>query len=200
VGLSEKKRILVVDDDVNVLDQLSEYLTSEGYEVETSETGEEATSKITKRFFNLALLDIKLQDKDGAEVLSKIRVESPRTIVIMVTGYPSLDNAVESLNLGADAYIVKPIRPDELLQYIQVKLREYDDKSSSLLDNTMPSFLELISDGNWWSTVTLAQRLGTSVTLVEKICLFCSLNELAEYRQPQGLVKSKKKSASKTTS
>jgi DNA-binding response OmpR family regulator len=193
VGLSEKKRILVVDDDVNVLDMLKDYLTDEGYGVDTAETGEEAINKITRSFFNLALLDIKLQDMVGADVLSKIRVESPRTIVIMVTGYPSLDNAVESLNLGADAYIVKPIRPDELLQYIQAKIREYDDKSLSLLDNTMPSFLEFISDGNWWSTETLAQRLGTTVMLVEKICSFCSLNELVEYRQPQGLVKTKKK-------
>jgi hypothetical protein len=57
----------------------------------------------------------------------------------------------------------------------------------------MPNFLELISDGNWWSIETLAQRLDASATLVEKICSFCSLNELVEYRQPQGLVKIRKK-------
>ena len=191
--MSEKKRILVVDDDVNVLDQLKEYLTAEGYSVDTSETGGEAINKVGKSFFNLTLLDIKLQDMGGAEVLAKIREKSPRTIVIMVTGYPSLDNAVESISLGANAYIVKPIKPEELLQYIQSKLREVDDRSLNLLDNTMPNFLELISDGNWWSIETLAQRLDASATLVEKICSFCSLNELVEYRQPQGLVKIRKK-------
>jgi len=191
--LSEKKRILVVDDDVNVLDQLKEYLTAEGYSVDTSETGGEAINKVGKSFFNLTLLDIKLQDMGGAEVLAKIREKSPRTIVIMVTGYPSLDNAVESISLGANAYIVKPIKPEELLQYIQSKLREVDDRSLNLLDNTMPNFLEIISDGNWWSIETLAQRLDASATLVEKICSFCSLNELVEYRQPQGLVKIRKK-------
>lgn len=191
--MSEKKRILVVDDDVNVLDQLKEYLTAEGYSVDTSETGGEAINKVGKSFFNLTLLDIKLQDMGGAEVLAKIREKSPRTIVIMVTGYPSLDNAVESISLGANAYIVKPIKPEELLQYIQSKLREVDDRSLNLLDNTMPNFLEIISDGNWWSIETLAQRLDASATLVEKICSFCSLNELVEYRQPQGLVKIRKK-------
>lgn len=196
--MSEKKRILVVDDDINVRDQLNDYLTAEGYNVDTAETGEEAINKATKNFFDLTLLDIKLQDMTGAEVLRKIRDKSPRTIVIMVTGYPSIDNTVESLNLGANAYIVKPIKPDELLQYITAKFKEYDDKSSNLLDNTMPSLLELISDGNWWSTETLAQRLDTPVTLVEKICSFCSLNELVEYKQQQGLVKTRKKIASKT--
>ena len=191
--MSEKKRILVVDDDVNVLDQLKEYLTAEGYSVDTSETGGEAINKVGKSFFNLTLLDIKLQDMGGAEVLAKIREKSPKTLVIMVTGYPSLDNAVESLSLGANAYIVKPIKPEELLRYIQSKLREVDDRSLNLLDNTMPNFLELISDGNWWNTETLARRLNTTVTLVEKICSFCSLNELVEYRQPQGLVKIRKK-------
>ncbi|MCX6641813.1 MAG: response regulator, partial [Candidatus Bathyarchaeota archaeon] len=191
---SRKRGILIVDDDATVLDTLKEYLTSEGYVVETSGTGADALKKFKKKFFDVTLLDIKLPDMDGLQLLTKIHAQSPKTMNIMVTGYPSLNNAVASLNLGAVSYIMKPINPDELLFYIQSKLEqvEHDDKSSNVLDNTMPVFFELLSDCNWWSTDTLAEKMGISKEIVEKMCSFCARTEIVNYWPSKHLVKIEK--------
>ena len=194
--LAEKKNILIVDDDINVWDSLKELLNVEGYYVDSSSTGDEANRKIMMKFYSLALLDLKLPDMSGLQVLRKIHTESPRTVVIMVTGYPTLDNAVESINLGAAAYIMKPIKPDDLLSFIKSKLTEQDEKTSNLLDNTLPSFLSLLQDSNLWSTENIAQRLGVTKTIVEKMCSFCAMNGIVKYWPNQGIVKIDKPSAS----
>ena len=76
---------------------------------------------------NLALLDIKLPDMEGTSLLTKIHQTEPRMIKIMVTGYPDLDNAVQSLNLGADAYLLKPVNPKALLKVVTEKLGEQEE-------------------------------------------------------------------------
>jgi len=120
----EKKSILIVDDDVDVLESLKGILRSNGYSVDTAKTGREAIERSEARFFNLALLDIKLPDMEGTELLTRMHRETPRMMKVMVTGHPSLENAVEAVNLGADAYIIKPVDPDELLEVVEDKLRE----------------------------------------------------------------------------
>jgi DNA-binding response OmpR family regulator len=188
-----KRSILVVDDDATVLDTLKEYLTVEGYIVATSATGADALKKILKKSFDVTLLDIKLPDMDGLQLLTKIHAQSPQTMNIMVTGYPSLNNAVASLNLGAVSYIMKPINPDELLFYIQSKLGQIEhDEKSNLLDDTMPIFFEILSDCNWWSTDTLAEKMGVSKEIVEKMCSFCARTEIVNYWPTKHLVKIEK--------
>jgi len=120
----EKKSILIVDDDEDVLESLKGILRSNGYSVDTAKTGREAIERSEARFFNLALLDIKLPDMEGTELLTRMHGETPRMMKVMVTGHPSLENAVEAVNLGADAYIIKPVDPDELLEVVEDKLRE----------------------------------------------------------------------------
>jgi len=120
----EKKSILVVDDDKNILESFKSILESEGYCVDMVESGREAIEKSKAKFHNLALLDIKLPDMEGTELLTKLHRDTPRMMKIMVTGYPSLENAVKSLNLGADAYIIKPVDPEELLKLVEEKLVE----------------------------------------------------------------------------
>jgi len=120
----EKESILVVDDDKNILESFKSILESEGYCVDMVESGREAIEKSKAKFYNLALLDIKLPDMEGTELLTKLHSDTPRMMKIMVTGYPSLENAVKSLNLGADAYIIKPVDPEELLKLVEEKLRE----------------------------------------------------------------------------
>ncbi|MEM3872356.1 MAG: response regulator, partial [Nitrososphaeria archaeon] len=83
-----------------------------------------------KKFFNLAILDIKLPDMEGTELLAKIHKEKPEMMKVMLTGYPSLDNAVQALNLGADAYLMKPVNPEELLRVVEEKLREQSEAES----------------------------------------------------------------------
>ena len=121
------KRVLVVDDDEAILWSLKSILESEGYSVETVSTGLGALEKTETESYDLALLDIKLPDIEGTELLSEMHEGVPRMIKIMVTGHASLQNAVEALNLGADAFVMKPVRPEEFLRVIEDKLREQDE-------------------------------------------------------------------------
>lgn len=118
------QHILVVDDDGNICKTLSAILQAEGYQTTTATTAKEAIEKTKTKFFDLALLDIKLPDMEGTQLLAKLQETAPETIKIMITGYPSLKNAVESLNLGADSYTMKPINPTELLKTIKNKLEK----------------------------------------------------------------------------
>jgi DNA-binding NtrC family response regulator len=121
------KSILVVDDDQVILQSLKEVLRREGYDVGTADTGREAIEKSKANFYNLILLDIKLPDMEGTRLLTKIQKTMPKTMKIMITGYPELDNAIQSLNFGANAYILKPIDPKKLLRVIKEKLSEQEE-------------------------------------------------------------------------
>ncbi|MCD6088669.1 response regulator [Candidatus Bathyarchaeota archaeon] len=119
-----KGKVIIVEDNVEVLESLSEILTSEGYEVETATSGEEGIKKCRTEQFSLALLDIKLPDMEGTQVLEVLHREFPGMVKIMITGHPSLENAVASLKRGADAYLMKPINPAKLLKVLDEKMRE----------------------------------------------------------------------------
>ncbi len=122
----KKKSILIVDDDAAILKYASRILEAEGYDVDVAETGVEAIAKSTANFYNLALLDIKLPDMDGTELLTKMHRTTPAMMKIMVTGFPSLENAVDALNLGADAYLMKPVELGALLKVVHEKLQEQE--------------------------------------------------------------------------
>ena len=119
-----KPSILIVEDDVNIRKTLSTILQQEGYKADTAGNGQEALQKSEAKFFNLALLDIKLPDIEGTKLLTTMHESFPKMMKIMITGYPSLENAVEALNLGADAYIIKPVNPKKLLALIKEKLKK----------------------------------------------------------------------------
>jgi DNA-binding NtrC family response regulator len=120
----KKKSILIVEDDKAIIKSLKNILQSEGYSVDTAENGQEAIQKSKEKFFNMVLLDIKLPDMEGTKLLTTMHKDQPKMMTIMITGYPSLENAVEALNLGADAYVMKPIKPEKLLSLIKEKLEE----------------------------------------------------------------------------
>ena len=121
---AKKKSILIVEDDKAILKSLKDILQSEGYSVDTAETGREAIQKSKEKFFNMALLDIKLPDMEGTKLLVTMHENLPKMVKIMITGYPSVENAVEALNRGADAYIMKPVKPEKLLALIEEKLEK----------------------------------------------------------------------------
>jgi len=114
--------ILLVDDDINILETLSAILQQKGYNTDTAENGHDAIQKSKAKFFNLALLDIKLPDMEGTRLITMMQENLPKMVKIMITGYPSLENAVEALNLGADAYVIKPFEPEKLIALIEEKL------------------------------------------------------------------------------
>lgn len=107
-------QVLIVDDEVVVRTGISRALRSLGLHVSTAADGRQAVELMAKQNFGIVLLDIKLPDTDGKEVLKLIHRNHPNTAVIMITGYPSIDGAVECMKLGALDYLVKPFRMDDL--------------------------------------------------------------------------------------
>jgi DNA-binding NtrC family response regulator len=131
--MNEAARILVVDDDESIRKSLIPALEGAGYVVDTAEDGTDAIKKAEANFYNLALIDIRLPDMEGTQLLSALKETRPKMVKIIVTGYPSLQNAVEAVNKGADGYIIKPTKMDELLKMVkehlkkQQEAREYDE-------------------------------------------------------------------------
>ncbi len=121
-------RIIVVDDDESIRKVLATVLEEKGYTVDTAENGKQAIEKTGKNFYNLGLFDIRLPDIEGTELLAKVKDTTPRMRKIIVTGYPSLPNAVEALNKGADAYILKPFDMDKVLQTIKEQLKNQEEE------------------------------------------------------------------------
>ena len=119
-----KLTILVVDDDREILSSFMHILSEGGYGVETAETGHEAIEKCKRGSHDLALLDIKLPDMDGTQLLEQLQGIDPKMRTIMVTGYAGLDAALRSLILQANAYVQKPVDPDELLKVVRATLNE----------------------------------------------------------------------------
>jgi len=118
----EEKRILAVDDDKALLSSLVPILQSEGYLVDTASTGREAIAKIMERAYDLMLVDIELPDMEGTDLLQRLPIDSADTVKIILTGHPNMDKVVTALFRGADAYIMKPVSPDELLKIVEDKL------------------------------------------------------------------------------
>jgi DNA-binding response OmpR family regulator len=118
-----KKQILVVDDDKSILRTFTRILQKTGYVIDTAETGKEAIEKSKKQHYDLALIDIRLPDIDGTELLVKLQKTMHDAVKIMITGFPSLETGVKALDEGADAYLVKPVKPEELLALIEEKFK-----------------------------------------------------------------------------
>ncbi len=116
--MGDRERILVVDDDLDYLEVISRILRGKGYDVATAPSGAEAMSRVEEVFCNVVILDISLPDTPGTELLSVLLRRRPDTVAIMLTGHSSVQNAVESLNRGAFAYLEKPVAPEQLLSVI----------------------------------------------------------------------------------
>jgi len=123
----EHPRILIVDDDETIRESLSTVLKEKGYLIETAENGREAIGKSEKDAYNLVLIDIRLPDMDGVQLLTAMKETTPKMVKIIITGYPSLQNAIEAVNKGADGYIVKPIKMDALLTMIKEHLKKQQE-------------------------------------------------------------------------
>lgn len=119
----EEKRILIVDDDQALLGSLLAVLQSEGYVVDTASTGQEAIKKASTESYDLMLVDIELPDMDGTDLLQRLPVRSAKTVKIVLTGHPNMDKVVAAVFRGVDAYILKPVSPNELLKVVEDKLR-----------------------------------------------------------------------------
>jgi len=125
--MDKTARILVVDDDESVRKVLSLILEEEGYVVDTAENGKEAIEKSESKCYNLALIDIRLPDMKGTKLLTAMKETTPKMAKIIITGYPTLKNAIETVNKGADAYILKPLNMDNILETIKEQLKKQQE-------------------------------------------------------------------------
>lgn len=139
--MAEKVRVLLVDDDKDITTSLSMLLELEGYEVDVAHTGKEAIEKSHENIYDLAILDIRLPDVEGTSLLTALRETSPKMAKIMLTGFPMLDNAVEALNRGADAYLIKPVDPEKLIETIKNKIEE-KKKTEVATEDSITAFLK----------------------------------------------------------
>jgi DNA-binding NtrC family response regulator len=122
--MAEKRRILVVDDEDTLRTVLSQELKGEGYEVETAADGQIAIDTLKNKQFELILLDIKMPNVNGFEVLKYIKQNHPNLKVIMLTGFADLKNAIESKKLGAEDFVSKPYDLVDLITTIERVLSE----------------------------------------------------------------------------
>jgi len=122
----DKKSILIIDDDRGILDGFKLILERKGYLTDTAETGSEAIEKVRSKYFNLALIDIRLPDMDGTVLLSEFCQLNPELKKIIITGFSTRENAILCLNLGADTYLEKPVTPGKLLEFVAKKLAEQE--------------------------------------------------------------------------
>ncbi len=126
--MGENARILVIDDDENIRKVLMAILTDEGYNVESVGTGKGALEKTKNGFYNVALIDVRLPDIEGIELLTKFKPTSPKMRKIIITGYPTLQNAIQAVNSGADAYIMKPFDVEKVLKVIEEQLHKQENE------------------------------------------------------------------------
>ncbi len=156
-------KILVVDDEQHVRESLSEVLVDERFEVDTAGSGEEALKKLGEDGFDVVLLlDIKMPGMSGVELLDRLREEQPSVDVIMMTGYATLDMAIESLKLGAYDFLRKPFDKDVLLASIgrcleKRKLEEEHKQADEALSILYGLSKELatVADGRHMADITL---------------------------------------------
>jgi len=122
--ISETASILVVEDEAGTRTTLCGILEDAGYKIRQLEKGAEALESIRSNSFNVVITDIRLPDIGGMEILELAREINPEVAVIMMTGYASVETAVEAVNQGAYAYFVKPVNPDEIKTAISNALKQ----------------------------------------------------------------------------
>lgn len=123
-----EQRILVVDDEVFVRELLDEYFGRLGYDVLTADSGNAGINAVRAGGFGVALVDLKMPGKDGIETLREIRRIDPLCLIIIMTGYPTIDSSIEALRAGAYDYIIKPFKLGELREVVERAAKEYQLK------------------------------------------------------------------------
>ena len=117
-----EKRILIVDDDEALITSLSAVLQSEGYTIDAARSGNEAITMATTNSYDAMIVDIELPDIEGTDLLKRLPVQAAKAVKIILTGHPNMDKVVTALFRGADAYVLKPVSPNELLKVVEQKL------------------------------------------------------------------------------
>lgn len=187
-----KANILIVDDDKIILDSLCEFLSIEGYETAGAATVSQAKTVLNKQAFALVITDVNMPDGDGFELLNFIRENYPQTVTLLITGYGTIESAVEAIKKGAYDYLTKPIIDDDLLLAVEratrqqillsenQQLRQQLENKYSLnyvisQDYKMSRIFELIETvADSKTTILMTGPSGTGKSLLAKSIHYCS--------------------------
>ncbi|MBW1839052.1 MAG: sigma-54-dependent Fis family transcriptional regulator [Deltaproteobacteria bacterium] len=181
-----EKSILVVEDEVSTRDTMLDLLSEAGYEVQGAQDGVEAVEMVKEHSFNLVITDLKMPKRDGLQVLEEVKKVNPQIMVIVCTGYGTIDTAVKAMRLGAYDYITKPIKTEEIKLVVQRAMEHQRLQAENVLLQkqlkTKYRFKNLIGDSDLMqqvfqfiekiaatnSTVLICGESGTGKELVAK--------------------------------
>jgi sulfhydrogenase subunit beta (sulfur reductase) len=121
--MAEERKVLVAEDEMDLLNGLRKSLSKEGYNVDTAEDGLQAVQRIEGADYDIVIADLKMPRMDGMELLRRTRQVSPRTVFIIMTGYGSVESALEAMKLGAFDYIPKPFSTKQLSAVVEKAIR-----------------------------------------------------------------------------
>jgi len=152
------KKVLVVDDEEIIRYSLKNILTSHGFEVDAVVSAEDALGSLYDRSYHLVLTDLMLEGMGGLELVENIKVISPRTLVIVITGYGSLKTAVAALRLGVYDYILKPCDENELI----IRVRRALEMQTYGMEQKRLQELSAIAK----TAVTLSDRINTPLNII----------------------------------
>jgi|SRR5665647_1813537 len=139
--ISQKARILVIDDDSSIRETLAMALELEGFCVDVAENGKGAIEKSYANFYNLALVDWRLPDIEGTKLIGKLKETTPKMVKIMLTGYPSMDNAIAAVNERADAFLLKPVDFEVIIDKIRELLKQ-QEQAQTFTESLMVNYIE----------------------------------------------------------
>jgi two-component system, NtrC family, response regulator GlrR len=122
--VEQKRSILIVDDDRSILRVFTRVLERKGYKVTAAENGKDGLSHIKRARFDAALIDVRLPDMEGTNLLPVIQETSPRTVKIVFTGSPDLESLNNGCRKNMDAFLLKPVSPDVILDILNQKIKQ----------------------------------------------------------------------------
>ncbi len=163
--MNEKANILVIDDDESIRDSCSQVFKKDGNTVKTAKDGTDGLKLFTKEFFHVVLLDLKMPGPTGMEVLSKIKEENPATPVIIITGYATIESAVEAIKRGASDYLAKPFTPEQLRVVTNKAL-----KSRKILLENIYLRGELKKKSEFDRIIGKSKAMKKVLDVVERVC------------------------------
>jgi diguanylate cyclase (GGDEF)-like protein len=161
----KKAEILIVDDEEVIREMLKTLLQREGYSVSTAENGAAGIDQIRKKFFNIAIVDIKLTDMSGMEVMHKIREVHPETIVLMVTAFATTETAIKALEAGVYDYIIKPFDVNRIKLIIK---RGVEEQRLSIENRELLASLKIEKD-KLESVLEIGKMMSSILNLGELI-------------------------------
>ena len=119
-----RSSVLLIDDDESVTKALSLVLVTNGFDVDVAGDASQALEKSRLKAYDLALVDVRLPDMPGTKLVKTLKEENPEIRLIVITGYPSTECAIDAIDADADAFLIKPINPSELLAKMKEKLQK----------------------------------------------------------------------------